>query len=103
MTETEINRTNELKINKTNLKGNFSKTSRGISLDNGHKVIDGISQLITQTNKNNDYSDTPLNKIHLRNAENSNVKSVSPEKFHNIDYILPPLPLNKIVNKIKFF
>lgn len=97
MTETDRMRINDLKINKNNLALNRGmKTTRGISLDNDHKAIDGLAKLITQTNKNDENSNQAL-KLIFRNEENSNVKSLSPEKGFHIDYILPPLPPNKMV------
>jgi hypothetical protein len=97
MNETDRMRTNDLKINKNNLASNKeTKSTRGISLDNDHKAIDGLAKLITQTNKNDENSNQAL-KLILRNEENSNVKSLSPEKGFHIDYILPPIPPNKLV------
>lgn len=100
MTETVRIRTNDLKLNKNNLASNKAvKSARGISLDNDHKAIDGLAKLMTQTNKNDENSNKQL-KLIFRNEENSNVKSLSPEKGFHIDYILPPLPANKIVIKL---
>lgn len=102
MTETDKIRINDLKTNKNNLAATKAvKSARGISLDNDHKAIDGLTKLITQTNKSDENSSQAL-KLIFRNEENSNVKSLSPEKGFNIDYILPPLPPNKNV-KIDFF
>jgi len=97
MRETDSMKINDLKFNKNNLAMNKGvKSTRGISLDHDHKAIDGLSKLIIQTNKNEEKSHQPL-KLFFRNDESSNVKSLSPEKGFNIDYILPPLPANKFV------
>jgi hypothetical protein len=98
MTETDRMRTNDLKLNKAKLVDSKStKSARGISLDNDHKAIDGLSKLITQTSKNSENSSQTL-KFTSRNDENANIKSLSPEKNFNIDYLLPPQPLSKVVN-----
>ncbi len=103
MTETDRIRINDLKMNKNNLVANKGlKTTRGISLDNDHKAIDGLAKLMTQTNKGEENSNQAL-KLIFRNEENSNVKSLSPEKGFNIDYILPPLPPHKmVINQFNF-
>jgi hypothetical protein len=104
MTETVRMRINDLKINKNNLAADKAvKSARGISLDNDHKAIDGLAKLMTQTNKSDENSHLAL-KLIFRNEENSNVKSLSPEKGFHIDYILAPLPANKMVNlNLNFF
>jgi len=100
MTETDTIRINDLKINKNNIAVNkFGKSTRGISLDNDHKAIDGLARLITQTSRINEVSNQTL-KLILKNEENQAHKSLSPEKGLNIDYILPPLPANKTVDLI---
>ena len=100
MSETDRIRTNDLKIKKE--KGKFSdnksfKQNRGISEDNDHKAIDNISKLITQTTKNSENIQNSL-KFSTRNKENNHhIKSLSPYKYVNFDYLLPPLPANKTV------
>ena len=100
MSETDKLRRNDFKYKK----GKFSderssKQNRGISVDNDHKAIDSISKMITQTSKNSENFSNSL-KFSTRNKENNQIKSLSPEKNLNIDYLLSPLPPNKIVKKI---
>ena len=103
MTETDRLRTNDFKINKSNIINKTSKTSRGITLDNNRKSIDGLKQFITQTTKNTESSKLSFNRMIVKNENIHHVKSLSPEKNMNIDYILPPPPLNKIVIKFHFY
>jgi hypothetical protein len=102
MSETDRIRTNDLKFKKE--KGKFSdnkisKQNRGISVDNDHKAIDSISKLITQTTKNSESIQNSL-KFSTRNKENNQIKSLSPDKYLNFDYLLPPLPANKAVKNL---
>jgi len=97
MTETETMRINDLKINKNNIAANKAgKSTRGISLDNDHKALDGLAKLITQTTRSSEVSNQAL-KLIFKNQENTVFKSLSPDKGFNIDYILPPLQANKMV------
>lgn len=98
MTETDRMRINDLKLKKNFSPAGYKpvKSNRGISLDNDHKAIDGLSKLITQTSKNAENNNQKL-KLISRKDENSNVKSLSPEKNFNIEYLLPPPPPNKMV------
>ena len=102
MSETDRIRTNDLKYKKSKLSDNkTAKSIRGISVDNDHKAIDSLSKLISQTSKNTENTQNSL-KFSTRNNENNQIKSLSPEKNFNIDYLLPSLHPNKIVNLFIF-
>jgi TFIIF-interacting CTD phosphatase-like protein len=87
-----INSLTETKNKKLSVSGNFTKNSRGISVDNSKKLNKNqelmMSKLITQTNKSTEiqniqnYQSVGGEKVHSQ----SPVKRINPEE----NYLIPP-------------